>query len=147
MRFLFALTLLLTATSLQAENWPQWRGPRSDGTSRDHGFPTSVDASTTRWRTELPGEGHASPIVWNDRVFTVACIAESEQRVLICLDRATGSLLWQSVVVKSPLENIHRLNSRASSTPATDGERIYTVFLASAGQRRSQQGHRGDLGA
>lgn len=105
-----------------------WRGPRLDGSSADAGFPLKLEGNAT-WRTELPGEGHASPIVWGDRVFAVACVAEKEERVLLCLDRTTGSILWQSIVLKSPLESIHKLNSRASSTPATDGERIYTAFL------------------
>ena len=124
-----ALLITLTAATLHAENWPQWRGPRLDGTSLDKGFPKKIEASNTLWRTELPGEGHASPIVWNDRVFVVASIAEPEERVLIALDRASGKIVWHQAVVKSPLESIHRLNSRASSTPATDGERIYTAFL------------------
>ena len=123
------LFFALLTVHLHAENWPQWRGPRLDGRSQDKGFPTRISDSNTRWKTELPGEGHASPIVWNDRVFVVACIAESEERVLICLDRATGKLLWQKVVIKAPIESIHRLNSRASSTPATDGERVFTAFL------------------
>jgi hypothetical protein len=100
-----------------------------DGTSADKGFPAKLDETTRQWRTELPGEGHASPIVWEDRVFTVACLTEKEERVLLCLDRKTGSMLWTTVVVRSPLESIHRLNSRASSTPATDGQHIYTAFL------------------
>lgn len=122
------LLLSLGLLPLQAEDWPMWRGPRGDGRSADSGFPHSLDGALT-WSTELPGEGHASPIVWKDRVFTVACITEAEERVLICMDRANGKVLWQSVVLKSPLEAIHKLNSRASSTPATDGERIYTAFL------------------
>ena len=130
MRSLLAFTLL--TISVQAENWPQWRGPRMDGRSNDKGFPTKIDASNTRWKTELPGEGHASPIVWNDRVFVVACVAETEERVLICLDRASGKVLWQQTVIKAPVESIHRLNSRASSTPATDGERVFTSFLDNA---------------
>ena len=121
--------LLLLSPSLQAENWPQWRGPRTDGTSLDKGFPTQITPETIHWRIPLPGEGHASPIVWNDRVFVVACIPENEERVLISLDRETGKTQWQTVVVKSPVESIHKLNSHASSTPATDGERIYTAFL------------------
>jgi outer membrane protein assembly factor BamB len=129
MRFVFLLALVSVSTSLvHAENWPMWRGPRGDGTSADSGFPLKVEGNQT-WRTELPGEGHASPIVWNDKVFTVACVADAEERVLLCLDRVTGKILWQSVVLKSPLESIHKLNSRASSTPATDGERVYTAFL------------------
>ena len=41
-------------SSLLAENWPQWRGPRLDGTSQDTGFPTTADQNVT-WKVELPG--------------------------------------------------------------------------------------------
>ena len=123
------LSLLLLSSFAQAENWPQWRGPRTDGTSLDKGFPTKIDAETISWRTPLPGEGHASPIIWDNRVFVAACIPEQEERVLISLDRDTGKILWQTTVLKAPIESIHKLNSRASSTPATDGARIYTAFL------------------
>jgi outer membrane protein assembly factor BamB len=62
-------------------------------------------------------------------VFIVAAMPENEQRVLLCLDRASGKQLWQSTVLKAPIESIHKLNSQASSTPATDGERVFTAFL------------------
>jgi len=51
------------------------------------------------------------------------------ERVLICLDRETGRERWRTTVVKAPLEQKHRENSFASSTPATDGERVYVSFL------------------
>lgn len=124
-----ALLLLLAFGPLvHAENWPQWRGPRLDGTSHDSGFPVSAEGNVT-WRLELPGGGHASPIVWEDRLFTVAALPESEERVLLCADRSSGKLLWQSVVLKAPAERTHKLNSLASSTPATDGRRVFTAFL------------------
>ncbi len=129
MRSFLILPLLLLVTPVSAENWPQWRGPRLDGTSHDTGFPLDCNPALAAWRTPLPGEGHASPIVWNDRVFTVTSLADSGERVLLCLDRANGSILWQTAVIKSPLEKKHGLNSHASSTPATDGERIFTAFL------------------
>ncbi|MDZ4286640.1 MAG: PQQ-binding-like beta-propeller repeat protein, partial [Prosthecobacter sp.] len=129
MRLLTLLLLLFTAAPLVAENWPQWRGPRLDGTSHDQGFPTASDEKTLVWKAELSGEGHASPIVWNDFVFIVASNPENEERLLVCLDRASGRRLWQTVVLKAPLEGKHKLNSHASSTPATDGERAYTTFL------------------
>lgn len=133
MQRLFSLSILcFVATSACAENWPQWRGSRLDGTSLDHGFPESVTEKSVAWRTELPGLGHASPIVWQDRIFTVAAVAESAQRLLLCVDRASGKLLWEQPVLKSPLEGKHRLNSHASSTPATDGERVFTAFLDGA---------------
>lgn len=133
MRFLLPVFLLLSAASLlQAENWPQWRGPRLDGVSLDKGFPKELTEKNIAWQVELPGEGHASPILWGDRLFTVAVLAEEQARVLQCLNRASGELLWQAEVLKTGLEGKHRLNSHASSTPATDGERIYTAFLDQA---------------
>jgi outer membrane protein assembly factor BamB len=95
----------------------------------DQGFPKALDDKSLAWKVELPGEGHASPIVWDDRIFVVASDEKTEERLLLCLDRANGRELWKSVVLKAPLEGKHKLNSHASSTPATDGERIYTTFL------------------
>ena len=128
--FIFAIGLtLLAGEQVRAENWPTWRGLRLDGRSADSGFPTAATAETVAWKTPLRGQGHASPIVWDDKVFTVSCDAAKEERLLICLDRATGAVVWETVVLKSPLEGKHRLNSHASSTPATDGTRVYTAFL------------------
>jgi outer membrane protein assembly factor BamB len=81
------------------------------------------------WKQAIPGIGHASPIVWEDRVFVVTCLPDKEQRCLICLDRRTGQTLWQKLVLTSPLEKKHALNSAASSTPVTDGKHVYVSFL------------------
>jgi outer membrane protein assembly factor BamB len=111
-----------------AENWPGWRGPRGDGTSLEKNVPTQWDAANVVWKTAVPGAGHASPIVWGERVFTVTALPEKLDRVLLCFDRATGKILWQQTVVHGPLEKIHSENSYASGTPATDGRRIYVAF-------------------
>lgn len=126
------LCLLITAGSARAENWPGWRGPRGDGSSVEENVPTKWNGTTGEnvlWKVELPGWGHGSPIVWEDRIFTLACIEDTEERVLLSLDRKTGKVLWQEVVFKAPLEKRHKLNSFASSTPATDGDLIYVTFL------------------
>ena len=115
-----------------AENWPGWRGPRGDGTSIETQVPIRWDGASgenVTWKVEVPGIGHASPIVWQDRLFTVSCIAENLERVLLCFDRHTGRQLWQRTVVHSPLETKHGQNSHASSTPATDGELVFVTFL------------------
>lgn len=124
------LTLGLTEplTTAKGENWPCWRGPRGDSTSVDSHAPANWDPATAIWKTAIPGVGHASPIVWGDRVFTVTALTASEERILLCLDRASGKILWQQTVVQGPLEKIHEENSYASATPATDGERVFVVF-------------------
>src|SRR6266511_3013261 len=116
---------LVTVPGALAEDWPTWRGPRLDGTSAETSVPVHWSAtSNVVWKSELPGAGHASPIVWGDRLFTVAALADQQSRVLLCLDRKTGGILWRQTVVTAPMERKHSLNSHASSTPATDGEQV-----------------------
>ena len=113
------------------ENWPGWRGPRGDGTVKEApGLPVEFDIEKDLvWKTKIPGVGHASPIIWEDRIYLVTADEESKSRSLLCVERDSGDILWQKTVLKSDFEGIHWLNSRASSTPATNGERIFVSFL------------------
>ena len=98
-------------------------------------MPTKWSATeNVAWNVEIPGVGHASPIVWEDRIFVVTCDTDKKERLLLCLDRRSGRTLWKQVVIKSALENIHKLNSRASSTPVTDGKLVYVTFLEMDGK-------------
>ena len=122
--------IFIFAAAAGAEDWPQWRGPRLDGTSAEKNVPLHWSAtSNVTWKTELPGIGHASPIVVGGKVFAIAAVPQTQERVLLCLDRRTGKVTWQQAVIKSPLERKHSLNSHASSTPACDGERVFVAFL------------------
>jgi hypothetical protein len=129
--FLGSLAIVFLASSLaRAENWPMWRGPRLDGTSSESSAPTRWGSNENiTWKTALPGAGHASPVVWQDHVFTVSADENTHERLLVCVDRRDGTLLWKSTVVQAPAERTHRLNTLASSTPATDGERVFSAFL------------------
>ena len=131
-RLLVMFCVVQLVVPANAENWPCWRGPRGDGSSLEEGIPVRWNGTTGEniaWKVAVPGVGHASPIVWEDHIFQVTCDEDTEDRLLLCLDRKTGKALWQRTVVNSALENRHRLNSRASSTPATDGELVYVSFL------------------
>lgn len=129
---LATILVLFTAIVLQAENWPGWRGPRGDGTSLSTSLPLRWDGASgenIKWKTKIPGTGHASPVVYGDRVFVVSCLPKTKERVLIALDRKTGKVIWQKNVLTARLEKKHSLNSFASGTPATDGETIVVSFL------------------
>ncbi len=125
---LLACLLLEFSVPAEAESWPCWRGPRGDGTCIERSVPTDWDGDGALWKTEIPGQGHASAIVWGDRVCTATALPATKERMLVCLDRATGKILWQQTVVQGPLEAINKENSHASGTPATDGERVYVAF-------------------
>lgn len=127
------LVSLLTAT-LHAEDWPAWRGPRGDGTSIEKNIPLTFSPTEhVRWKTAIPGRGYSSPAVHGDRLFLTSCLENSARRsgdrVLFCLDRLSGKIVWQRTVLTAPLERKHSLNSYASSTPAADGERVFVSFL------------------
>lgn len=123
---------LLFATAFgpaAAEDWPGWRGPRGDGTSSEKNLPLRWSADDNiAWKTTIPGTGHSSPIVVGERVFVTTCLLKEQQRILLALDRHDGRFLWQKVVLTAPLEPKHGLNSYASSTPASDGKRVYVSF-------------------
>ena len=133
-RFLLSSLLWCSVLALaaSAENWPGWRGPTGDGVSRETNVPLHWNGESSQnvaWKIPVPGSGHSSPIVWENRLFLTACVADKQERVLACYDRTTGQLIWQRTALKSLLETKHALNSFASSTPATDGELIYVSFL------------------
>jgi len=134
---LFAATLFAAAAA--AEDWPCWRGPRGDGTSLEKNVPLRWDGPKEQniaWKTAIPGRSHASPIVSGARIFLVCCREDRGDRVLLCLDRRSGRILWEKVVLGAPLEKKHHLNSYASGTPATDGKLVYVTFLDAGSDRQ-----------
>ena len=115
------------AVAAWGENWPQFRGPRGDGTSVERNVPVSWSATeNVAWSADVPGEGHSSPIVWEGKVFLTS--AEGTRRVLLAYDSRNGKLLWRTTVLDAEKEYMHRENSPASSTLATDGVHLFTSF-------------------
>ena len=65
----------LTVTAGASAQWPQWRGPGGLGISPEHDVALEWSPTTNiKWRTEIPGRGHSSPIVWGDRIFLTTSI-------------------------------------------------------------------------
>lgn len=74
---LFLVLPLQTA----AENWPQWRGPSSNGVSSESGLPTHWGTGENiAWKVSLAGLGTSSPIVWGDRVFVTSQVGSAPAR-------------------------------------------------------------------
>jgi len=120
---------IVTALPARAEDWPQWRGPRGDGTSTETGIPTKWTATeNVAWKTPIPGRGYSSPIVSGDRIFLTTALEDVEKQQLHCLDRKTGKILWTQEQPFKKQQRIHKLNSHASGTPTTDGKAVYVTF-------------------
>jgi hypothetical protein len=126
----FAMSPARAGAAPVTEDWPQWRGPRGDGSSLEKNLPTHWSATENiAWKTEIPGKGHSSPIVVGDKVFVTTCLEEQGERMLLCLSRKDGKLLWQKEVAHATLEHKNNLNSYASATPCSDGKYVWVSFF------------------
>jgi outer membrane protein assembly factor BamB len=111
-----------------AANWPRFRGPNGTGVAADKDIPIRwTEKGGLAWKTAVPGLGNSSPVVWGDRVFLQSASEDGKERRLLCLDAVHGNILW-SETASGATAHTHPKNTLASSTPATDGERVYTVF-------------------
>ncbi|MGE0374025.1 MAG: PQQ-binding-like beta-propeller repeat protein [Planctomycetaceae bacterium] len=141
----------------KVNNWHQWRGPLANGVAPVADPPTTwSERENIRWKVPIEGRGNATPIIWEDRVFVLTTVdtgrvdpdfakpqdqPEREFGIVfpntfhrfdvLCLDRQTGRELWRRTAAEMvPPEGHHSDNTFASSSPTTDGERLYAWFGA-----------------
>lgn len=108
--------------------WPRWRGPSGQGLAVGEGYPeTWSETENILWKTALPGRGHSSPIVWNDRIFLTTGYDDGRVSVL-AFRRSDGKLLFEAFGPDTTHEKLHAKNSHASATPSTDGRLVYAFF-------------------
>jgi outer membrane protein assembly factor BamB len=146
-----ALFALVVAAS--AQEWPSFRGPTASGVADDQNLPVQWDARQNvgvLWKTQVHGLAHSSPVVWGDQVFLTTAVSgrpdatfkaglygegtasddlSVHQWNVLCLDRATGRVLWERTAYQGvPKEKRHIKSTYANATPATDGRVVVASF-------------------
>ena len=157
----FLLLCLLAATAgagttpengASNDNWPSFRGPRASGVSDGHSLPTTwsvPEGKNVKWRTEIPGLGHSSPVVWGDRIFLTTAVTDKKAQLrvglygditpaydddvhrfdVLSLDKRSGEILWQRSAHQGvPKIRRHTKASHANSSPVTDGAHVVAFF-------------------
>jgi outer membrane protein assembly factor BamB len=153
------LTLTAVTPSIAGpDDWPGWRGPSSNGVSPLKNLPSSWSHDqNVAWKTAVPGRGHASPVVWGNRIFLTTDIegdvipgaAPPKHKVeghlflhpdsvggthkhtlkVFCFDAAAGKQLWERTAYEGAVyDDVHKFNTYASPTPVTDGKYVYAYF-------------------
>ena len=145
-----------TPPSMYDNNWPEWRGRYNSGAAPTGNPPVEFsETKNIKWKTEIPGKGYATPIVWGDQIIVETSVptdkmpgggstaapstgmggASSPQAttihkfLVISVDKNSGKINWQADVKDElPQERTHELGSWASNSPVTDGEYIYAYF-------------------
>lgn len=138
--------------------WPQWRGPNWNGVATHSDPPvTWSETENLLWKTPIPGQGWATPIIWGDRIFLLTAIAldkemavpdvippgtprinehpqvatswKPQQFAIVCIDRNSGKPLWIRTVHEAmPHQGHHRKGGFACASPVTDGQYLYSYF-------------------
>jgi outer membrane protein assembly factor BamB len=131
-------------------HWPRWRGPLATGVAPSADPPTRwSETENLKWKVEIPGFGTSTPVIWGDQVFVLTAKAAGEtaeapadggrsggsrpqdthQFIVLCYNRADGSLRWQKIVREEvPHEGHHRDHGFASASPVTDGQHVFAHF-------------------
>jgi outer membrane protein assembly factor BamB len=145
------LALRLAALSAANQHWPQFRGPAAGVADDDPALPERWSPTENIvWKTDVPGVGWSSPVVWGDHVFVSSVVNTGQAEppkpglyfggerptptaahrwMVYDVDFATGRIRWEKEVRASvPAGPKHLKNSYASETPVTDGERVYFSF-------------------
>jgi outer membrane protein assembly factor BamB len=137
---LIALLLVALSLPLEAQDWPQFRGPTGQGHSTETGLPLEwSDTRNVTWKVPVPGVGWSSPVIAGGLVWlTTAVSAEGTGRGrgpvslrALAFDAATGATRVDVEVFRIPADPLlNPKNSYASPTPIVDGDRIYVHFGA-----------------
>jgi outer membrane protein assembly factor BamB len=129
---LATLTGLIAVSALAADdaNWPQFRGPRGDGSSTSTGLPLNwSETEHVKWQTPIPGKAWASPVIWGDQVWLANADEDGVELSAVCLERDTGRVVRDVKLfnVEKP-QFCHKFNSYASPTPVIEEGRLYVTF-------------------
>ena len=132
--------VVMTVGSLWA-NWPQWRGPNSNGsTGTAHDLPvTWSESQNVLWRTKLPSWSAATPIVWRDTIFVTSAEegftplrggarpgqTTPDKIFLLAVSRKDGSVRWRRQIDDG--NRLFRKQNSASPSPITDGANVWIM--------------------
>ncbi len=151
-----ALVAVTALPSAASDNWPSFRGNGADGTGT--GSPPATwnveTGENILFHVPVPGLGHSSPVIWEDRLFLTTAVPDGGEASLkvglygdgapvegepaqrfqvLAFDKRSGKLLWQHTAFHgTPAIKRHTKASHTNSTPATDGN-VLVAFFGSEG--------------
>jgi outer membrane protein assembly factor BamB len=155
--------IALNTTAKSSSNWPQWRGPESQGVSDEKNLPTEwSDTKNVLWKTELPGKGFSQPIIWENKVFLTADIEggpapathKAPKHMLgdkefqhpdwdsvdklhtfktICLDRDTGKILWEQTSYSGTVFDYRHKRGNYAAPTAVTDGKYVITYFGSEG--------------
>jgi outer membrane protein assembly factor BamB len=147
----------------EVSSWPYWRGPAADGMAVGDAPVHWSDTQNVLWKTDIPGRGQSSPVVFGDQIFVTTAVptgkpapanpqagsgAKSPQQSfggdtnpqpehnfdVLCIDRKTGKILWRRTAkTASPHESYHPTYGSYASNSPVTDGKHVYAFFGSRG--------------
>lgn len=111
----------------QGQDWTRFRGPDGQGISSATTIPVQWTADDYNWKVELPGVGHSSPVIWDDRVFVTSGDQDANLFYVLAFSVVDGKELWRKEYPVAP----YRMNPQSAyavGSPSVDADRVYAVL-------------------
>jgi outer membrane protein assembly factor BamB len=124
--FAVVCTILLASVA-QGQEWTRFRGPNGQGISYAETIPVKWTEKNYNWKVELPGIGHSSPVIWEDKVFVTSGNRKDGRGMLLALRVSDGRVLWQKEYALTKYR-MNSSNSYATATPAVDADHVYVLW-------------------
>jgi outer membrane protein assembly factor BamB len=121
----YVLLLALLVAPATAADWPQWLGPKRDGSSPEKLSPWKGELKAL-WRAPV-GDGHSSPVIANGKVYLHAKVKDKSAEELICFDAKTGKRLWATGYPRGFI--INPFGTGPQATPTVAGGKVYTFGI------------------
>tara|TARA_Y100001934_G_C12368435_1_gene784879 strand:+ start:2475 stop:3713 length:1239 start_codon:yes stop_codon:yes gene_type:complete len=125
---LLASIFALAVSSVAESAWNSFRGPTGRGHSASRDIPLKWSSSEVSWSVKLNGAGQSSPVNAGNRIFLTSASNNGSVCHVICVDEEIGKVLWEKEIQSKNPGRTHRMNSFATPTCATDGERVIAFF-------------------
>ncbi len=116
--------------AISENDWPGWRGALLTGMTNGSApvLPFCVPEDVV-WKINVPGHGHASPVVCGNDVFLLTSDELTETISLLAFEAESGTEKWMCELHQGGFERLHQDNTHASSTPVCDGTALFSVSL------------------
>ncbi|HEX2969747.1 MAG TPA: PQQ-binding-like beta-propeller repeat protein [Bacteroidales bacterium] len=157
-RSLIILSMIFLTVSVSGQmkierQWPCYRGYKSAGILDNADLPETFDFNTgknIKWKTEVPGMGLSSPVIWDDNLFITTAVSQDDKNgikagiygdvrpvedtsvhewKLLCFDKNSGKMLWEKTSFTGvPRIKRHPKSTHANTSVATDGKYVVAFF-------------------